>query len=82
MLNVLENYERRKQMFNLEKTKKHMKMTSEIKGKQIDWQQEVGDMYGIDEALISFAYANISTKELKKIIKKEEEEMERLNERS
>ena len=69
-------------MFNLEKTKKHMKMTSEIKGKQIDFQQEVGDMYGIDEALISFAYANISTKELKKIIKKEEEEMERLNEQS
>ena len=69
-------------MFNLEKTKKHMNMTSEIKGKQIDTQQEVGDMYGIDEALISFAYANISTKELKKIIKKEEEEMERLNERS
>ena len=68
--------------FNLEKTKKHMNMTSEIKGKQIDMQQEVGDMYGIDEALISFAYANISTKELKKIIKKEEEEMERLNERS
>ena len=69
-------------MFNLEKTKKHMDMTREIKGKQIDTQQEVGDMYGIDEALISFAYANISTKELKKIIKKEEEEMERLNERS
>jgi len=69
-------------MFNLEKTKKHMNMTREIKGKQIDTQQEVGDMYGIDEALISFAYANISTKELKKIIKKEEEEMERLNERS
>ena len=52
-------------------------MTSEIRGKQIDTQQEVGDMYGIDEALISFAYANISTKGLKKIIKKEEEEMEK-----
>jgi len=35
-------------------------------------------MYGIDEALISFAYQNISTKELKKLIKKEEEEIERL----
>ena len=45
-------------------------------------QQAPGDSYGIDEALISFAYKNISTKELKKIIKKEEEEMERLNERS
>ena len=65
-------------MFNLEKTKKHMNMTREIKEKQIDTQQEVGDMYGIDEALISFAYKTISTKELKKIIKKEEEEMERL----
>ena len=68
--------------FNLEKMKKYMNMTSEIRGKQIDTQQEVGDMYGIDEALISFAYKNISTKELKKIIKEEEEEMERLNERS
>ena len=63
--------------FNLEKTKKNMKMTSEVRAKQIDTQQEVGDMYGIDEALISFAYANISTKELKKIIKKEEELMRR-----
>ena len=68
--------------FNLEKTKKHMNMTSEIRGKQIDMQQAPGDSYGIDEALISFAYKNISTKELKKIIKKEEEEMERLNERT
>ena len=68
--------------FNFEKTKKHMKMTREIKGKQIDMQDAPGDMYGIDEALISFAYANISTKELKKMIKKEEEEMERLNERT
>tara|TARA_R100001530_G_scaffold122958_1_gene90747 strand:- start:354 stop:557 length:204 start_codon:yes stop_codon:yes gene_type:complete len=64
--------------FNLEKTKKNMKMTSEVRAKQIDTQQEVGDMYGIDEALISFAYANISTKELKKIIKKENDELERL----
>ena len=64
--------------FNLEKTKKHMKMAEEIRGKQIDIQQAPGDLFGIDEALISFAYANISTKELKKIIKKEEEEMERL----
>jgi hypothetical protein len=63
--------------FNLEKMKKHMNITSEIRGKQIDTQQEVGDMYGIDEALISFAYANISTKGLKKIIKKQEEEMEK-----
>ena len=69
-------------MFNLEKTKKHMNMTSEIRGKQIDMQCDPGDMYGIDWALISFAYKTISTKELKKIIKKEEEEMERLNERS
>ena len=59
-----------------------MKMTREIKGKQIDMQCDPGDMYGIDEALISFAYKTISTKELKKIIKKEEEEMERLNERT
>jgi len=64
--------------FNLEKTKKHMNMTSEIRGKQIDMQCDPGDMYGIDWALISFAYKTISTKELKKIIKKEEEEMERL----
>ena len=64
--------------FNLEKTKKNMQMTNEIRGKQIDEQQECGDMYGIDSALISFAYANISTKELKKIIKKENDEMERL----
>ena len=64
--------------FNLEQTKKNMSMASEIRAKQIDLQQEVKDMYGMDEALISFAYANISTKELKKIIKKEEEEMERL----
>ena len=64
--------------FNLEQTKKNMSMASEIRAKQIDLQQEVKDMYGMDEALISFAYANISTKELKNIIKKEEEEMERL----
>ena len=64
--------------FNLKKHQKHINMTSEIKVKQIDMQDAPGDMYGIDEALISFAYANISTKELKKIIKKEEEEMERL----
>ena len=65
-------------MFNLEKTKKHIKMTSEIRGRQIDEQQESGDMYGIDRSLIVFAYKTISTKELKKIIKKEEEEIERL----
>ena len=64
--------------FNLEKIKKHINMTSEIRGKQIDMQQAPGDLFGIDEALISFAYANISTKELKKIIKKENDEMERL----
>jgi len=64
--------------FNLEKTKKHMQMTNEIRGKQIDEQQACGDMYGIDEALISFAYKKISTKELKEIIKKENDEMERL----
>ena len=63
--------------FNLEKTKKQINMTSEIRAKQIDEQQCAGDMYGIDQALISFAYVNISTKELKKIIKKEEEQMER-----
>ena len=68
--------------FNLEKTKKNMSMASEIRAKQIDTQQAPGDLFGIDEALISFAYSNISTKELKKIIKKEEEEMERLNERT
>ena len=67
--------------FNLEKTKKHMQMTREITAKQID-EGIAKDMYGIDEALISFAYKKISTKELKEIIKKEEEEMERLNERS
>ena len=64
--------------FNLEKTKKNIEMTQEIRRKQIDMQQAPGDLFGIDEALISFAYANISTKELKKIIKKEEEEIERL----
>jgi len=69
-------------MSNIEKIKKHINMTSEIRGKQIDMQQAPGDSYGIDEALISFAYKNISTKELKKIIKKEEEEMERLDEQS
>ena len=63
--------------FNLEKTKKHINMCSGIRGKQIETQQTPGDLFGIDDALISFAYANISTKELKKIIKKEEEEMER-----
>ena len=78
MLNVLENYERTKMKFNLEKTKKNIEMTQEIRRKQIDMQQAPGDLFGIDEALISFAYANISTKELKKIIKKEEEEIERL----
>jgi len=78
MLNVLDNYERRKQMFNLEKTKKHIAMTSDTRGKQIDMQQECEDLYGVDQKLLSWAYANISTKELKKIIKKEEEEMERL----
>jgi len=65
-------------MFNLEKTKKHINMTSEIRDKQIDEQVCTGDMYGIDDALISFAYKTISTKELKKLIKKEEEEMERI----
>ena len=69
-------------MFNLEKTKKHMNMTSEIRGKQIDIQQDPEDLYGVDSKLLTWAYANISTKELKEIIKKEEEEMERLNERS
>ena len=65
--------------FNLEKTKKHINMTSEIRGKQINvHNNNVQDMYGIDEALISFAYKTISTKELKKLIKKEEEEMERI----
>ena len=63
--------------FNFEKTKKHMKMTQEIRCKQIDIQQAPGDLFGIDDALISFAYKTISTKELKKIIKKEEEEMEK-----
>ena len=63
--------------FNLEKTKKHMKMAQEIRRKQNDIQEAPGDMYGIDEALISFAYETISTKELKKIIKKEEELMRR-----
>jgi len=65
-------------MFNLEKTKKHIAMTSDTRGKQIDMQQECEDLYGVDQKLLSWAYANISTKELKKIIKKEEEEMERL----
>ena len=51
-------------------------MTSEISGKQIDMQTP-GDMYGIEQRLISWAYANIPTKELKKIIKQEEAEMER-----
>ena len=64
-------------MFNLEKTKKHMNMTSEIRGKQIDMQCDPGDLFGIDDALISFALRAISTKELKKIIKQEEEELER-----
>tara|TARA_Y100000310_G_scaffold119056_1_gene117858 strand:- start:99 stop:296 length:198 start_codon:yes stop_codon:yes gene_type:complete len=64
-------------IFNLEKTKKHMKMAQEIRRKQNDIQEAPGDMYGIDEALISFAYETISTKELKKIIKKEEELMRR-----
>jgi len=64
--------------FNLKKHKKHINMASEIRGKQIDMQQEAREIFGIDEALISFAYKTISTKELKKIIKKEEEEMERL----
>ena len=49
-----------------------------MKSKQIDMQHAPGDLFGIDEALISFAYANISTKELKEIIKKENDEMERL----
>ena len=64
-------------IFNLEKTKKHMKMAQEIRRKQIDIQEAPGDLDGIDEALISFAYETISTKELKKIIKKEEELMGR-----
>jgi len=65
-------------MFNIEKTKKHIKMTREITAKQIN-EGIAKDMYGIEERLISWAYANIPTKELKKIIKKEEEEMERLS---
>ena len=64
--------------FNLEKTKKHIAMTSEIRGKQTDTQQAPEDLYGVDQKLLTWAYSNISTKELKKIIKKEEEEMERL----
>ena len=55
----------------------HAKCIGEIRGRQIDEQQESGDMYGIDRSLIVFAYKTISTKELKKIIKKEEEEMEK-----
>jgi len=62
----------------MSKAVKHIHMCSEIRGKQIDRQDAPSDMYGIDEALISFAYQNISTKELKKLIKKEEEEIERL----
>ena len=65
-------------MFNLEKTKKHIALVSEVRGQQIDMQQTPGDLFGIDDALISFALRAISTKELKKIIKQEEEEMERL----
>ena len=77
MLNALDNYKRRKKMtFNLEKTKKHINMTREIMGKQIE-EGIAKDLYGVDERLISWAYANIPTKELKKIIKQEEEEMER-----
>ena len=64
--------------FNLEKTKKHINMTSEIRGKQIEIQQECADLYGVDQSILSWAYANISTKKLKEIIKKEEEEMDRL----
>ena len=64
-------------MFNLEKTKKHIALVSEVRGQQIDMQQAPGDLFGIDDALISFALRAISTKELKEIIKKEEEEMER-----
>ena len=64
-------------MSNFEKTKKHINMTSEIRGKQIDMQQESEDLYGVDRSLLTWAYANISTKKLKEIIKKEEEEMER-----
>ena len=63
-------------MSNIEKIKKHINMTSEISGKQIN-EGIAKDMYGIEERLISWAYANIPTKELKKIIKQEEEEMER-----
>ena len=63
--------------FNLEKTKKHMKMAQEIRRKQNEMECDPGDMYGIDSALIIFAYKTISTKELKKLIKKEEEEMDR-----
>ena len=62
-------------MSNFEKTKKHINMTSEIRGKQIDMQQESEDLYGVDRSLLTWAYANISTKKLKEIIKKEEEEM-------
>ena len=64
-------------MSNIEKIKKHINMTSEISGKQIN-EGIAKDMYGIEERLISWAYAHIPTKELKKIIKQEEEEMERL----
>ena len=65
-------------MFNLEKTKKHIALVSEVRGQQIDMRQAPGDLFGIDDALISFALRAISTKELKEIIKKEEEEIERL----
>ena len=65
-------------MSNFEKTKKHIYMTREITAKQID-QVIAKDMYGIDEALISFAYKTISTKKLKEIIKKEVEDLERCN---
>ena len=63
--------------FNLKKAQKHIKMTSEIREKQIDMQQESEDLYEVDSKLLTWAYANISTKKLKEIIKKEEEEIER-----
>ena len=64
-------------IFNLKKHKKHISMCSGIRGKQIDNDHAPEDMFGIDSALITFAYQNISTKELKRLIKKEEEEIER-----
>ena len=53
---------------NIEKFKKHLKLVSDATP---SGEPAIFDGYGIHESLVSWALKNISTKELKQLIKQE-----------